>query len=388
MTTLRSLPSEFRRFPRHWRVEPFSEVIADETGGNLKVPKSSYQPTGAFPVIDQGKEAIAGYVDDPQLICKIAGPVILFGDHTRQIKWVDHPFALGADGVKVLVPVPDLDRRFAYHYLRQLRLPIDAGYSRHFKFLKKSFVPVPPLAEQERIAAVLDKADTIRRKRRDQCDSPRILMESIFNELFGQPIDNPNTWPVHRLDEVIADGASVSYGIVQCGPEYPSGVPYIRTSEMVKEELGPLETFSRTAPEIAAKYSRSTVCEGDLVFANRASIGAVVEVPKYLAGANLTQGTTRIAPGPKIHRHYLMWLIRSPRMQQWFDRWAKGATFREITMGKLREAPIPLPPLPLQERFSDIHLAVHQTSERMKLASRESDDLFSSLVQRAFRGDL
>lgn len=249
-------------------------------------------------------------------------------------------------------------------------------------------IPLPNLEEQKRIAAILDKADAIRRKRQEARFGTRDFMQSLFDSMFGQPLSNPHQWPVQALEDVIAEGTSVSYGIVQCGPEVKDGIPYIRTSDMTNEVLGPIGAFSRTAKEIAAKYQRSTVRTGDLVFANRASIGAIVEVPDYLDGANLTQGTTRIAPGPDVHRHYLMWLFRSAQMQQWLDRAAKGVTFREVTMGRLRETPIPVPPMEIQNEFSRRYEQALRLAEHWEIAEKEAKDLFNSLVQRAFKGEL
>jgi len=82
-------------------------------------------------------------------------PLIIFGDHTREIKWIDFPFIPGADGVQVLKPHPEMDPRFLYFFLRNL--PIESrGYARHFKNVKDAEYLVPPLAEQTRIAAKLD----------------------------------------------------------------------------------------------------------------------------------------------------------------------------------------------------------------------------------------
>ena len=83
--------------------------------------------------MDQGKELVAGYTNDESRLCRAQLPVIVFGDHTRCFKYVDFPFCMGADGVKVLRPKIDADVKYLYHYLRQLRLTA-GGYDRHFKY--------------------------------------------------------------------------------------------------------------------------------------------------------------------------------------------------------------------------------------------------------------
>lgn len=130
-----------------WRHEPFDSVIADESGGNLKTPQSEFLPSGRYAIVDQGKALVAGYTGDESRLCRAQLPVIVFGDHTRCFKYVDFPFCMGADGVKVLRPKVDADVKYLYHYLRQLRLT-EGGYDRHFKYLKRSSIVLPPLAEQ------------------------------------------------------------------------------------------------------------------------------------------------------------------------------------------------------------------------------------------------
>lgn len=119
-------------------------------------------------------------------------------------------------------------------------------------------IPVPPLAEQRRIAAVLGKADALRTKRCAALVQLDTLTQAIFLDLFGDPITNPKGWPTRQLHEVAKAGAIVTYGIVQAGEEYPGGVPYIRTGDIVDGEI--LQSDLRhTNPEIAARFQ---LCPG------------------------------------------------------------------------------------------------------------------------------
>ena len=114
---------------------PFSVAVIDATGGNTKIQRKDFLPVGQLPVIDQGQEDVAGYTNDMAAAYSGDLPVVLFGDHTRAFKYVDHPFALGADGVKVLTPHPGFSAKFLYYYFLSCDIP-SRGYSRHFKFLK------------------------------------------------------------------------------------------------------------------------------------------------------------------------------------------------------------------------------------------------------------
>jgi len=106
----------------------------------------------------------------------------------------------------------------------------------------------------------------------------------------------------------------------------------------------PKTGYLRTSPEIASSYARSRVDAGDLVIAIRATVGKTLIVPPSLDGANLTQGTARIAPGPLVSADYLEYLLNSSGASQGFEAVSKGATFKEITLEMLRKFRVPVPP--------------------------------------------
>lgn len=113
-----SIPEEFSRFPDHWDVLPFTKAVKDATSGNIKIQTSDYLEDGLIPIVDQGQLHYGGFTDDKLTICKSELPTIVFGDHTRVFKYIEEPFALGADGAKVLEPLANLDKRFLFHYLK------------------------------------------------------------------------------------------------------------------------------------------------------------------------------------------------------------------------------------------------------------------------------
>ncbi|MBN1548155.1 MAG: restriction endonuclease subunit S [Syntrophaceae bacterium] len=130
-------------------------IVRHGVNRNSQIKSSEVKATGMFPVVDLGQSFIAGYTDDRSKLISDGFPYIIFGDHTRRFKYVDFPFALGADGTKVLRPDPDIfSVRFFYYAMLSMVIP-SRGYNRHFKLLKEKSVPKPPLPEQRRIAAVL-----------------------------------------------------------------------------------------------------------------------------------------------------------------------------------------------------------------------------------------
>src|SRR4028118_1846022 len=131
----------FETIPSHWAWWPFDDVFADFTSTDKKLPQKLYLESGQLPVVDQGKDLIGGFTNDTSLSFDGTLPAIIFGDHTRCVKFLTSPFVQGADGVKVLIPKSSIHPRFAFWALSALQLP-NKGYSRHFKFLKSSYFPI------------------------------------------------------------------------------------------------------------------------------------------------------------------------------------------------------------------------------------------------------
>ena len=193
----------------------------------------------------------------------------------------------------------------------------------------------------------------------------------------------PDEWVVSRLQDACRE--SITYGIVQCGPHIPSGIPYVRVSDMDKPELN-VDGMLRTKPEIAARFSRSTVQEGDLVYALRGKLGEVRQVDISVAGANLTQGTARLSPKEGVIGAYLKWAMRSPRVIRQAEIEAKGTTFREITLADLRRIYVPIPPLAEQGNIASALSGVDELLAGLDRLIAKKRDLKQAAIQQLLTG--
>lgn len=144
------------------------------------------------------------------------------------------------------------------------------------------------------------------------------------------------------LKRFVDPARPITYGIVQAGEHVEDGVPYIRPIDMDGNNGVPDPSrLLRTAPEIAQAYSRSTVREGDLIVSIGPSYGKVMIVPNELDGANLTQGTARVAPAAGVEADYLFWALQTDEVRAYWDASVGGATFRALNLEPLSRTPIP-----------------------------------------------
>ena len=139
--------------PHGWQWVKVEEAIT-KVKYTTKIQKKNYLKKGNHPVIDQSEKFISGYWNDGNDLFKIKKPVVIFGDHTRILKYVDFDFALGADGVKILQPRDAIDGKFFYYALKSVNVA-SLGYSRHYKAFQNQPFPLPSLPEQKRLVSAL-----------------------------------------------------------------------------------------------------------------------------------------------------------------------------------------------------------------------------------------
>lgn len=188
--------------PKGWPISDFGSVFRDCTAGQPKLQKKEFLSSGALPVVDQGNVQIAGYANDQSLKFSGSLPVIVFGDHTRIFKFVDQPFVLGADGVRVLQIKPSFVPLFAYWHCRMLEIQ-NAGYSRHFKFLReKSFIhPDYTLQNKfaQHVSSIATQVDlSLRESEHIERLFSTILDRAFFGKLTAQ-------WRVAHMKELLAE---------------------------------------------------------------------------------------------------------------------------------------------------------------------------------------
>lgn len=375
-----------RNVPLHWQILRFTDAFTDRTGGQKKIKKGEYLPAGALPVVDQGQEPIGGYTDDPDARCSAPLPCLLFGDHTKIIKYFDSPFALGADGVKVLEPRSDIDARFAFHYISALPLPEDAGYSRHFKFLKRTWFPLPPLPEQQRIAAILDKADAVRRKRQQTLDLADNFLRSAFLDLFGDPVTNPKRWPIKKLGDVVefASGGTPS----KAHSEYWDGsIPWISPKDMKHEFLS--EAQDHVTQSAIEETSLRLVPSDSLLIVVRGMILAhTVPTAINRVPTTINQDMKAMLLAESVLPIFLLHVLLAQHQHILSKVGTAAHGTRRLEMRDVAGLPVVVPDLNKQGQFVKLAEQVENACTHLSARADLAEHLAGSLTQRAFRGEL
>ena len=162
-----------------WEIKEFEDCLEKVVYTN-KIQRKDFLADGEYPIISQEQNFINGYWDNSDDLFKVKKPIIIFGDHTQVLKYVDFDFVLGADGVKILQPKNNIDPRFFFYFLQNINLG-SLGYARHYRLLKEIEVSYPKsLQEQQRIVAILDEAFSAIAKAKDNAEQNLKNAKELF----------------------------------------------------------------------------------------------------------------------------------------------------------------------------------------------------------------
>lgn len=296
-----------------------------------------------------------------------------------------------------VVPKAVLDSSYIRHWFLAhppSRLINDSAYpSIRLPDIAALSIPLPSLAEQQRIAAVLDKADGIRRKRRESLRLLDEFLQSAYMYLVGQRNDDYVTWP----DLSVADLAS-SPEAIRTGPFGSS----LRHSEFVDRGIAVLGIDNAVQNRFAwgerrfiteekyQQFKRYTVKPGDIIITIMGTTGRSAVVPDNIPPAISTKHLAVITlDRPRVQPQYLAHAIHSdPAVLAQISGANRGAIMSGLNLGLIKRLRLRLPPVTLQEQFARVVAVASSAREQLMLAGTETDRLYDSLAQRAFRGEL
>lgn len=369
-----------------WKHVPFCEIVESRGSGAAGLAQSEWKKGGRFPVIGQGAGVIEGWTDRVDLLIRPDPAVVLYGGHTRRAKYVDQAFVPGPN-VKILTPADGLDAKFLFRFLEQL--PIESrGYADHFPEVRRCSLPLPSLDEQRRITAIVDKADALRAKRREAIAKLDQMLQSVFLDMFGDPVTNPKAWQVVKSGKIFSEKPRIG----TTRPATGSGCVIVRVGEIGSYDIA-FDRCSRVELD-RSEIERYSLQIGDTVLAR--AIGSKEQLGKcsYFAGSHETvcidSHVMRLRPDPgKIDPIWFNFLLMTPAGKRLLQS-KGGATAVQFNINaqQASDIDVPLPPLNTQREFARICARVRSQRRVSIDAATNLDSLFFALQHRAFSGTL
>jgi type I restriction enzyme S subunit len=255
-------------------------------------------------------------------------------------------------------------------------------------------IPLPPLAEQQRIADILSRADRLRRLRRFALEMSAGYLQAVFLEMFGDPVTNPMGWEGVKLGRLIRGfEAGVNFPPVSEGVEV-SKWRVLKISAVTWGEFDPTESKPISA---ATKFRDSIVARrGDLLMSRANTtelVGAVCRIRTEPHGVLLPDKLWRLCfldEGSKVMPDYILFALRQPELRRIIGVLATGSSgsMKNISMQKAATLPILVPPLDIQERFTQLVMQYERLRTQQQEALRQAEHLFQGLLQAAFREEV
>lgn len=312
-----------------------------------KLPKKEYLEYGNFPVVSQEATLISGYHNEETHIINVLKPVVVFGDHTQVLKYIDFDFIVGADGVKILLPIEGIDTKY-FFYVLQAMMPKGKGYARHYRLLKELDIPVPPIADQQRIVAKLDAVFAEINKTIEITD----YKISNYNELSSGIIreflnNNFYRWETKNLSQ-LSENLDTNRVPITKSKRVSGSVPYYGASGIVD-------------------YVKGYLFDDNILLISE-------------DGANLLMRTYPIAFSVSgkcwVNNHAHVLKFKNPKLQEWVELYLNATNLSSYISGmaqpklnqkKLNEIPIPCPNIETLDNLLKIVLSTKKNIEKILL---------------------
>lgn len=400
------VPAEEQHYevPENWVWVRLLSTFVNKTDSKKKIQQKFYLKTGDYAIVDQGQNLIGGYTNDASLQYDGELPVVVFGDHTRCVKYVDFKFVQGADGVKILLPFKSFDSKFFYYAIMNLNIP-NMGYRRHFPLFDKLTLPLPPLSEQQRIVERIEelfaKLDEAKERLQEVADSFAVRKAAILHKAFTGELTKQ--W---RLENGVSDESWEEKLLGDVCTVNPKKIDAKNLDDNLEVSFVPMAAVSDVLGEIVnyevknlqdVRTGFTNFSKGDVIFAKitpcmengkSAIVGPLVNDIGY--------GSTEfyvLRCKEELNNKYLYHMVRNTTFRAEAKAVMTGAVGQQrVPKTFLQEYQLLLPTLPEQHeivRLIDDLLARERAAQQAAEQALASIDLMKkSILARAFRGEL
>lgn len=393
------------KVPGNWCWVRLLDSFYNCTDSKKRIPQKEYMQDGEIAIVDQGQDLIGGYTNDSEMAFGGNLPIVIFGDHTRCIKYIEFPFAQGADGVKVLKPKQFFDTKAFYYALKNVNIP-NMGYRRHFPLFKQYAIPLPPLAEQQRIVGRIEslfaKLDEAKQKAQDALDSFETRKAAILHKAFTGELTaqwrkehgiGMESWKTKKLSEV----STLQTGLMK-GKNYSGKtvmLPYLRVANVQDGFLNLSEIKKiEVSEELIDRYSLKN---GDVLFTEGGDYDK-------LGRGTVWQGQIKnclhqnhvfvVRPQTDVlSPYFLSYQAGSRYGKQYFLKCSKQTTnLASINSTQLKGFPVLMPTIEEQTQIvlliDDLLAKDQQAKDAAEGVLEQIDLIKKAILARAFRGEL
>ena len=354
----------------------------------MKTKQKNYLDKGALPIIDQGQKVIGGYTNNLNLQLSCSLPVIVFGDHTRAVKYIDFPFGAGADGIKVLQPKEGIVPKYLYYATQYLVLRLeDRGYARHYQYIEKKDLDVPDIDEQKRVVAKIEElfseldngVETLKKTKQQLA----VYRQAVLKEAFSSCT---KTVTVESVCQHVTDGDHMP------PPKTKDGIPFIMISNIENHIIDWSDTAFVGDDYYNNIDDKRRPSKGDVLYTVTGSYGipVLIDFEKKFC---FQRHIALLRPKNNINQKFLYYAMQEPGIYSQATKGATGTAQKTVGLAVLRNIQIPFcDDVDTQiEIVNDIEAKMSlcdSIEKTVDTALQQAEAMRQSILKKAFEGEL
>lgn len=287
---------------------------------------------------------------------------------------------------------PLLDQQYLLYYLKsnvtlaRIKAVASGSVRDNLKLSMLYEFPIDlvSLDQQYKVVSILNAVQKIIDLYQKELSSLDELVRARFVEMFGDPVDNPMNWEKKKLQDIVTEDCTISYGIVQTGENQKEGVPVFRPVDIVNH-IPKVEELKKTTDLISNRYKKTLLKGHELLITVRANIADTFIVGDEYKGCNVGRGIVPIRTQENIMLlEFLKCLIDNKHLNDIIKSKAKGITLIQLNMEDLRNIELIIPPVDLQNDYLKCSKLIDKSRSRIQKSLEASQELFDSLMQEYF----
>ncbi|MEK4176448.1 restriction endonuclease subunit S [Aeribacillus sp. FSL K6-8210] len=333
-----------------------------------------------------------GEIDDKYIVNK--GDILISWSASLGVfEWLGEKAVLNQHIFKVIFDKEDIDKSyFKYIVQRSLERALKYLHGSTMKHITKKYfdnilVPIPDLVTQKKIAKVLDKAQELIDKRKAQIEALDQLTQSVFLEMFGDPIKNTNQYKKEKLANLCI---KITDGTHHSPPTVKEGIPYITAKHLNKGGLDFFKDPTYVSLEDHQKiYERCNPEKGDVLYIKDGATTGIAAINHYDFEFSMLSSLALIKVDfNKLNNYYLTHFLNNERVFRKITSGMNGGAIKRLTLKKINNIEVVVPPIELQNQFAEIIKKIEIQKELLQKSLEELENNFNSLMQRVFKGEL